>query len=142
MCHIYRIYSWLIWNQEQSTLSLILVSIKDYLSLGAELGIFVWGLSCDTNILVTHTHTNIYIYIYTHTHSFLFDKLYIYTPKRKIIVFSFKVMFVSNCIPKRVENISIEIIKFSKIEMIQNLEQQVWLQIYLDLSYSNPLCDN
>ena len=59
-----------------------------------ELKILFGGPSCCTNIFIkitSHTHTLFIIY----AHNFLFDKLYIYTPKKKKknLLFSIKIMF-------------------------------------------------
>ena len=82
--------------------------------------------SRDTNILIKTT---------LHTHQ----------KRKKKKGFSMKIMFVSYCIPNnqsKLKKNSIELMKFSKISMIQNLEEQVWLQICLEISYSNLLYGN
>ena len=58
---------------------------------------FFWGGGGVVALYIyqdNHTHTH----IYTHTlllyiHNFLFDKLYIHTPKKKNLVFLIKIMF-------------------------------------------------
>ena len=66
------------------------------LEAGAEPGIFVWGGPSTTLIHLLRQLPHIYIYTYTrffiiYTH-FLFDKLYIYTKKKRSLVFSIKII--------------------------------------------------
>ena len=65
-----------------------------------ELEIFVWRLSCGTDIFIKTTPTHTYIYkLFYYIQTFLFDKLYIYThptKKKKNLVFLIKIMFDDN----------------------------------------------
>ena len=58
-----------------------------------ELEIFVWRLSCGTDIFIKTTPTHTYIYkLFYYMQTFLFDKLYIYThptkKKKKLSIFN------------------------------------------------------
>ena len=71
-----------------------------YISRSGTRNFCLEGPNCSINIFIKTTpppHTHIYTFVFLlYTHIFLFDKSYIYTQKKKGLIFSVKIMFDGN----------------------------------------------